>query len=154
MSKGLSPTQPSLLIIIPGKPIAKARPRFFRRGNYVGTYNIQETEEGRWILEAKAQLPPGWTPLEGAIEMQCVFGMPIPKSMPKKLWEKCDVNNGPPHIKKPDLDNLIKFVKDCLRGIAYRDDAQITFLSAGKTYVTAPGTMIAIREWPEEKFEK
>jgi Holliday junction resolvase RusA-like endonuclease len=33
-----------LLITIPGKPIAKKRPRFARRGKFVTTYNDQQTE--------------------------------------------------------------------------------------------------------------
>ena len=42
-------------IIVPGEPIAKARPKFARRGKFVQTYNIQETEEGKFIAQVLAQ---------------------------------------------------------------------------------------------------
>ncbi len=64
---------------IPGKPIAKARPRFYRRGKHVGTYNSQETEEGKFILEVKSQMN-GHELITGPITLTCVFVMPVPKS--------------------------------------------------------------------------
>jgi len=72
-----------LELTIPGKPIAKKRPRFFRRGKFVGTYNEQQTEEGRWQLMAQSQIKetvPTGTP----IALVCMFYMPIPKSKQRK----------------------------------------------------------------------
>jgi Holliday junction resolvase RusA-like endonuclease len=43
-------------IRIPGKPIAKARPRFARRGKFVTTYSAQETEEGNFYMLAREQV--------------------------------------------------------------------------------------------------
>lgn len=37
-----------------------------------------------------------------------------------------------PRVQRPDLDNLVKLVKDSLQGIAYKDDAQIVQLAAFK----------------------
>ena len=113
-------------IIIRGQPIAKRRPRFFRRGNFVGTYNDQQTEEGRFMLQAKAK----WNdpPLEGPIALKCWFWFDFPKSMSKKKREDAV------HTKRPDLDNLVKFVKDCLNGIVWKDDSQVVTLTAKKLY--------------------
>lgn len=125
-------------IIITGRPVAKARPRFYRRGNHVGTYNDQTTEEGRWMLQASGQIKeivPEGTP----ITLRCLFCMPIPKSMSKKQREATIY-----HIKRPDLDNLVKFVKDCLNGLAWRDDSQVSELFAGKVYSDEPRTEIWI----------
>jgi len=125
-------------ITIPGKPIAKHRPRFYRRGNYVGTYNDQQTEEGRWQLFAAGQVK---QILDGPIKLEVMFYMPIPKSAPKRnrpIW----------HTKKPDLDNLIKFVKDCLNGIAWKDDSQVCSIAAEKMYNDEPQTVICIHEMP------
>lgn len=130
-----------MLISILGKPIAKKRPRFVRRGNYVGAYNDQETEEGKWILMAKSQineLIKRPTP----IMLSCEFFMPIPKTTSRKranMMRNGDIK----HTKKPDLDNLVKFVKDCLNGLAWEDDSQVFYLTAFKRY-GEPQTIISI----------
>ena len=112
-------------IIIYGKTIAKKRPRFFRRGDFVGTYNAQETEEGRWILDARPQIP---NKLDGGIFLKCRFVFSYPKAMSKKNRVSAQ------HIIKPDLDNLLKFVKDCLNGLAWHDDCQVLKIEAIKFY--------------------
>ena len=108
-------------ITIPGKPIAQNRPRFTRRGKSVTTYSDQESEAGKFFLLAKEQIQ--CDPMEGPLVMCATFVMPIPKSMPKKIRSKA--YGFLPHEKKPDLDNLIKFVKDCLNGLAWKDDSQV-----------------------------
>ena len=137
----------SIEFTIYGKPIAKKRPRFFRRGDFVGTYNPQETEEGLWMLEAKQQIP---EKLEGALSLKAGFFFPPLKSWSKKM--KTDVENGsnPLHIKKPDLDNLLKFVKDCLNGLAWNDDSQVCKIEAIKCYARLTRTDIIIKEYKKE----
>ena len=137
--------KPSRITIeIPGVPIAKKRPRFFRKGEHVGTYNAQETEEGKFMWHVKSQLNghqiiPAGTP----IRIECWFLMPVPKSMLKGLQGQVRANLDPvPHVKKPDLDNLLKFVKDCLNGIVWADDAQVARISAFKVYSFQPATII------------
>lgn len=49
-----------------------------------------------------------------------------------------------PHTKKPDLDNLVKFAKDCLNGVAWQDDSQVCELEAWKAYDEKPRTEIII----------
>jgi len=128
----------TITMIIPGKPIAKRRPRFYRRGKFVGTYSDQVTEEGRWLLSARDQIK---EKLSGAIFITILFGMPIPKSLSKKKHQKI-INQ--PHTKKPDLDNLVKWVLDCLNGEAWEDDASIFKIKAGKFYMEDPITRIFI----------
>ena len=48
------------------------------------------------------------------------------------------------HIKKPDLDNLLKFTKDCLNGVVWKDDAQVFSIIAEKRYDPNPKTIISI----------
>lgn len=132
-----------ITITIPGKPIAKKRPRFARVGKFVKTYNDQETEEGRFLFEVQKQ----WKqePLEGPLRLSCIFSMPIPKSTSKKrraLMAQGNIH----HTKKPDLDNLIKFVKDCLNTVVWRDDSQVVSISASKIYHENPKTIIYIRK--------
>jgi Holliday junction resolvase RusA-like endonuclease len=129
-----------MIIIVPGKPIAKKRPRFARRGKFVVTYNDQETEEGKWLLSARGQITRKIQ--DGPIVLNCNFEMPIPKGQAKKILKGDDRW----HVKKPDLDNLLKFVKDCLNGEAWADDSQVVSVWAEKYYSDDPRTIIQITE--------
>lgn len=127
-------------IVVEGSPIAKKRPRFARIGKGVRTYNDQQTEEGRWLWEAQQQIKDC---MEGPLKADFRFYMPIPKSTTKKARQEM-LDKFVPHIKKPDLDNLIKFAKDCLNGVAWRDDSQVYEVLAWKCYDPRPRTEIII----------
>ena len=134
-----------MTIIISGKPISKARPRFARRGKFVVTYNSQETEEGRWLWEAKGQIKQCF---EGPLWVSCHFYMPRPKGHYGTGKNAGNLKASAPqwHIKKPDVDNLLKFVLDCLNGMAWRDDCQIVELFGKKAYSDNPRPEIKIGE--------
>jgi Holliday junction resolvase RusA-like endonuclease len=134
-----------LSITVHGKPIAQARPRFVRRGKFVTTYNPQETEAGRFALSVMAQLPEGFQPLPGALRLSCDFNMPIPNSATKRQKAEIDIGIRK-HVKKPDLDNLCKFIKDAMNGIVWQDDSQVVILEARKRYSYQPSTVIEIVE--------
>ena len=135
---------------IPGKPIAKKRPRFYRRGDFVGTYKDQETEEGRWIWEARNQITPEikkHLPLTGPIILRVRFLMPVPGGWPKYRIEMLKRGIQIPHVKRPDLDNLIKWVKDCCNGWLWKDDSQVWKMTDPyKIYGLRPATLIEIIE--------
>jgi Holliday junction resolvase RusA-like endonuclease len=135
----------SITFEITGKPIAKARPRFARRGKFVMTYNPQETEEGkiRWEMMAKWR---DMDPIPAGVPIAlCVyFQMPIPSGMSKKKLAACRE-----HLKKPDLDNLLKTLKDCANGVIWADDSQVWRISAFKEYSDNPRTIITV-EWDEQ----
>ena len=121
-------------IIIDGPPIAQKRPRFFRRGNRVGTYNPQESEAGQWLLQAIPQIG---KKLDGPLDLGCLFIFPRPKAhygTGRNAW-KLKASAPKHHIKTPDCDNLVKWVKDCLNGRAYDDDKQVVTIQATKKYV-------------------
>lgn len=127
---------------IPGKPIAKSRPRLGRNGH---VYTPKPTR----IAEALVKFY-GLTiikkPLEEPLSMRIRFGMPIPKSYTKKQRQLI-LDGQLHHCKVPDLDNLAKLVLDGLNGVAYVDDKQIISLTAEKFYAERPGTTVEIREW-------
>ena len=129
-------------IVVPGKPIAKKRPRFARRGKYTAVINDQETEGGKFIIQCLQQLN-GEKPLEGPIALHCCFYMPIPKSTSKKK-RALMIDGLEHHTKKPDVDNLVKFVADCLNSIAWHDDRQIVAIRATKIYANDPKTEIFV----------
>lgn len=68
------------------------------------------------------------------------FYMPFPKSRLRKDTVVEDIS----HNKKPDLDNLIKFVLDCGNGLMWSDDSKIIFIKAYKGYGKEPHTIIEI----------
>lgn len=129
-------------------PHPKARPRFRAMqsksgGSFVKTYKPQSDSlaEREYLLEAARQIPFQFephTPLKVHIE----FRLPTPKSRERTT------HYGDPHVIKPDLDNLIKFILDCLNGRAWHDDAQIFSLESWKMYVdpTHVGTTVSIKE--------
>lgn len=135
-------------LIIPGKPIAKKRPRFARRGKFVATYNDQETEEGRFLWEVKKQLAQHWRLIKNPIEITTIFYMGRPKNHFGTGKNKERLKNSAPiyHTTKPDIDNLQKMVYDCLNSTVWADDSQICKSTAQKIYSEQPQTIIIIKE--------
>lgn len=82
-------------------------------------------------------------PLAGPIKMDYTYHMPIPKGTSKAKY--LQMLNGIMHpIKRPDLDNLNKFLSDCFIGIVIEDDSQIVDLHAKKIYSEIPKTIIKL----------
>jgi len=69
------------------------------------------------------------------ISLDIVFYMPIPKSISLKNKKELI---GKPHIKKPDLDNLLKAFKDSANKILYTDDSLVANVTASKLYSNNP----------------
>lgn len=79
------------------------------------------------------------------IELNMRFFLKKPKSHPKTkhVW----------HTKKPDVDKLIRSIKDSLSGIIYMDDRQVVSVHAFKQYGDAPGVDIEITNLVKMKGE-
>jgi hypothetical protein len=58
------------------------------------------------------------------------------------------------HHKKPDVDNLQKYVLDCMNEAIIHDDAQIYSILAEKEYSDTPCTIIRLftDEYDEDEF--
>lgn len=69
--------------------------------------------------------------------------MQIPKSTPKKLYQRMLENDVRP-AKKPDIDNIIKSVADGLNNVAYIDDSQIIKITAEKFYSENPRIEVTV----------
>mgnify|MGYP003649162720 CR=1 FL=1 len=127
-------------------PVAKGRPKFRRIGNFVSTYSPKKTKDYETLIkEAAIQCMGKHDPLETPVSLSIAFGMPLPKSYSKKRKEAC-LTGIERHLKKPDLDNMIKSVSDAMNGIVYRDDGQIVTITARKSYQTEPCVFIWVRE--------
>jgi Holliday junction resolvase RusA-like endonuclease len=109
---------------------------------------VQETEAGRFLLDARQQFQR--PPFKGPVCLRVTFDMPRPKGHFGSGRRADILKPSAPHhhTKKPDLDNLAKFVKDVLNGLAWEDDCQVVNLYAVKRYAGDCGacTLIHIEE--------
>lgn len=117
-----------------GSPVPQGRPRFFRRGNHVGTYDPAKSKD--WKSEVKWQAIEQKVKIQdGPLSLSLRFILPRPKSLPRKVEH---------HVKKPDVDNLVKCTLDGLKGICYQDDSQVVVLVASKHYGKTPCVEVKI----------
>lgn len=125
-----------MVIELPGKPVAKARPRFSKVKGQARTYDKQSEEKNtdKWRLKARML---GQVPFTGPLAVKMHFVYDVPKT---------HKGEGLAHTSKPDLDNLIKWVGDVGNGILWYDDSQITELVASKGYGKHPKTVIEIKQ--------
>ena len=71
----------------------------------------------------------------GPVALGVTFQLPRPQSLPKRVQH---------HTKKPDLDKLLRALKDALKGVLYQDDAQVVLVHAGKVYAAVGAAPCAI----------
>ena len=86
--------------------------------------------------------------LVGPIMLQVQFGIKLPKSQERKRIPRPRIWR----MKKPDLDNLIKLVKDACSTIVFLDDNQVVKVLAEKIQCAqgeAPFTKIKFSELKE-----
>ncbi len=128
-----------ILLELLGAPIPLCRPRACKRGGFIHMYDCQKTEKERiqWQVRSLYKEKPMLLPLE----IDFVFAMPIPKAT-SKINHRYMIQGDIHPMKKPDLDNLIKFILDCLNGILFHDDSQVQIIHARKVYSDSPRTII------------
>lgn len=112
----------SIKLTIPFTPIPKASVRF-GKGR---TYNPTQKGMKRLRDHVKGLLPTLEGPLlSGALLVIAHFRIPLQKSItPPRRYER----HNSPHSKRPDGDNLEKFLNDALNGIIWTDDSNIAVL--------------------------
>lgn len=126
---------------IPGPPVAWSSHRGFGKKSFNPHY--KEKEAAQWRLKTQHA---GRPLLAGAIRADFLFEMPIPKSMPKKLQARIKAGEKVWHLKKFDIDNMRKFISDCLTGTVWVDDCLNCCGEAQKYYSFEPKTIILIQE--------
>ena len=121
-----------------GYAIPQGRPRFARTEKGVIAYDPATSKGWKASVRNQAIFNKADILFLGALDMRLSFYLLRPKSLPKKIEH---------HVKKPDLDNLMKAIKDALKGVCYRDDSQIISVTATKKYTSLnPGVAIEIME--------
>jgi len=128
-----------------GEPSAQARHRHFSHGKFHGTYDPSKKEKETFasIIQKNAPLQP----FSDTISLELMFYMSRPKYHYGSGRRSYFLKNSAPeyHAKRPDLDNLCKFVIDAMNKIFWKDDSQISKLVAEKKYSEVPRTEIIIK---------
>lgn len=144
-------------IVIPGKPIPKARARYSKRGKHVIAYDPQEKEKKIVRALMTQQLVEIFDVTSKCITQEMfkicqskvfsvdfTFYLPINqsdsvRSKNMKLWGITKASA------KPDYDNLEKFYLDCANGILWDDDSSVVKASAKKLYSEEPRVEIIVK---------
>lgn len=140
---------PSLIrridLVVPGKPVAKQRPKVVTRGGFARAYTPKPTVDYENLVRHTYKKEYGSFKLDGPIEADITGIFPIPKSTSKKQ-KALMINNNIKHTKKPDCDNVTKSVLDALNSYAYDDDSQICDLRVRKRYGEEPKVIIKLEK--------
>jgi len=126
------------------EPVAKARPRFARIGKFIRTYTPLKTKVAEETILSQAMPYAPVRPIQTPVEIELIFNMPILKSFTKAQLEEIE-NSFVPHVKKPDIDNLIKTTTDALNGVFFVDDSLIFKVTAVKRYAKEASIGVIIR---------
>lgn len=119
---------------VPGKPVPKGRARSFVRNGKIGHFTPKETviyENAVKLAASKAMnsLPP----FTGPASLNVNVYIKIPESW--SLTKKAEANGGLIRpTSRPDLDNILKSIKDGMNGIVWKDDSQVVQVLASKWY--------------------
>jgi len=127
---------------VPGKPVAKQRPRFSSRGKFGRAYTPSETVNYEALVKMCAsEATRSDLPMESAIGVTLVIHVDRPKSAPKRVvYAK----------KKPDMDNVLKSILDGMNGILYRDDSQVIHAAVDKVFaVEREGVHVEVTYYEE-----
>ena len=119
---------------IPAVPVAQPRQRSAMIAGRMTNYTpVQHPVNAFKAAVGLAWQQQGCRQLDGPLSLDVVFVMPRPQAM---TW-KTRPNPRCLHAKKPDLDNLLKALKDGLTACgAWRDDSQVACCHACKTYAS------------------
>lgn len=108
---------------VPAVPIAQPRQRHAMIAGHIRNYTPTSSPVNAFKASVRLAFSQVYTgkPLECPVTLSCVFVMPRPKRL---IWKRREMPREP-HTGKPDLDNLVKAMKDALKGLAWRDDSQV-----------------------------
>ena len=119
---------------IPGEPVAKGRARSFVRNGHVAHYTPEKTARYENLVKlAAGQAMASLTPIEGAVAITVRAYFSIPKSWSLKKQRAAALGEIM-HTKRPDLDNVVKAVKDGANEVVWKDDSQVVRVLASKSY--------------------
>ncbi|MDR3152944.1 MAG: RusA family crossover junction endodeoxyribonuclease [Deltaproteobacteria bacterium] len=135
-TEGLGGTDITVKVWIVPRP--QKRPRAVRTGAGARAYKDPgQARDAANLVAALLESRPE-RPIEGPVRVGFEACFTLPKSVPKR--RRAWMLGGFRHVTKPDVDNLGKFLLDCLQEAQYfRDDRQVTQLWGAKRYVEGAG---------------
>jgi Holliday junction resolvase RusA-like endonuclease len=83
--------------------------------------------------------------MQGPVQLALEVYLQIPASASKKQQALMASGHMLP-TKKPDIDNILKAVKDAVNGVVWRDDSQVTDVRLLKRYSTQPRVQVLASE--------
>jgi Holliday junction resolvase RusA-like endonuclease len=134
-----------ITLILPGKPQGKQSPRKDISGKiYNPQFELMEITKRiiKYNIPKSKNFP---LSKNVPITLSVNFFFPPTKKEKTKKFVELIKNDNYPYIKKPDLDNLLKLIKDCMSKIIYNDDNQVFhYREMFKYYSLNPRTEIEI----------
>jgi len=131
--------------IIQGNPRGQGRPRATRRGNHAAVY--EDSKDTMYKQNLAAQVVTQRPEFIGAgipVEIEVHFYLPRPQSHFGTKGLKPRYEDARP-LGKPDVDNMIKAVKDAAKGIVWHDDSQVVRVIGEKHYAdTQPHLVLEV----------
>lgn len=124
-------------IEINGIPLPWKAPFVGTRGSYSPRYHEAKIIKLEIASQYQGEL------LEGALNCNLTFYMPIPKGTSKKR-RALMLSGFIRPTKRPDRTNMAKFYEDLLHGIVYEDDGAIVDGITAKYYGEEPKTVIEV----------
>ncbi len=129
---------------VPGQPQGKARPRIGKVGQYARMFTPAKTLEYECrIALAGKQAMQGRSLMDGPVSVVIDLRYQIPASWAKKKQAQALAGELQPTT-KPDADNCVKAIFDGLNGVTWKDDVQVTEVTARKRYAEKPGVYVEI----------
>lgn len=143
-------------IIIPIEPKAQKRLRFSNRFGHVVAYEARDMREWKKSIVAYLKKHYRGDFLDVPLGVTLAFYMRAPKATAQEPTKRAGEKRKRVynfykaerlrHFKKPDIDNLVKAVLDCVTqsGVIWKDDSIISELLAVKYYSDNPRTEFII----------
>lgn len=136
-------------MVIPGVTQAQERPRFSRMGEKVVTHDAPKSKSYKDFVKLVAWQNKPSELIAGPIKLQADIYLMPPKNLHTGPKRALIASGELRPTKKPDLDNLIKGIKDGMSKIIWHDDAQIVEMTVRKYYSEQPRAEVTI-EWGEK----
>ncbi len=121
---------PAVVFTARGVPIPKGSTKAFVPKGWKRPIITSDNAKSKpWqedVLNAAVEAMGTRPPFEGPVALRLAFFLPRPASAPRRVIYP---------VKKPDLDKLVRCVKDAMtRAGVYRDDSQVIEISTSKAF--------------------
>ena len=131
-------------MVINGNPIPQKRHRYRRTSNRIISYDPNSGDNQAFAMQLASKMTS--KPFDEPLCVEMIFYMKRPKNHFRtgKYSHKLKKGIEEDHSKKPDVDNLVKFVMDSGNKIVWKDDCCISQLRTMKLYSLNPRTEIRV----------